>query len=408
MNTKPARRVAVTGIGIITSIGDSLPVFRKRLFDGDCGIGPVSLFDTTGFSCHNAGEIKADVTGNLSSRELRRVSRCDLLGLVAAEEALFGAVQNGGYGNRDRIGVILGGGAGGMLSWEHYQRAVWAGERRARPTLLLPAAPCTLSDLIAARYGFTGYRATICTACSSGATSIGYGYDLIRSGEQDMIIAGGSESLSELTFTGFHSLKLMDPDVCRPFDKNRRGLSLGEGAAIFVLENFDDALRRGAEIHGEVAGYAINADAVHITAPDAGGMKRVIAQALKNGGIAPESVDYINAHGTATPANDLMEAKAIRAVFSTAGKICPPVSSTKSQVGHCLGASGAVEAAAAILALQEQMIPPTVHLAEPDPACEIDHVPNKARKKAMEIAMSNSFAFGGNNTALLFRRVGQG
>jgi 3-oxoacyl-[acyl-carrier-protein] synthase II len=294
-----------------------------------------------------------------------------------------------------------------MLSWEHYQRALWAGNRRARPTLLLPTSPCTLSDLIAARYGFTGHRATICTACSSGATSIGYGYDLIRSGTQDVIVAGGSESLSELTFAGFHSLKLMDAHLCRPFDAHRRGFSLGEGAAVFVLENFEDALRRGAVIHGEVMGYAINADAVHITAPDAGGMGRVMARALKNSGIGPESVDYINAHGTATLANDLMEAEAIREVFSDEGTVGPPVSSTKSQVGHCLGASGAVEAAATILALQEQMIPPTVHLDEPDPACEVDHVPNRAREKRMDIAMSNSFAFGGNNTSLLFRRVEQ-
>ena len=404
MNGKACRRVAVTSIGIITSIGDSLSVFRKNLFNGDCGIGPVSLFDTAGFSCHSAGEVTVDITGTLSARELRRVSRCDLLGLIAADEALSDVGRTFEQYDKDRIGIILGGGAGGMLSWEHYQRARWTGQRRARPTLLLPAATCTLSDLIAARYGLTGYRATICTACSSSATSIGYGYDLIRSGAQDVILAGGSESLSELTFTGFHSLKLMDPDYCRPFDKNRRGLSLGEGAAVFVLENFDDAARRGAAIHAEILGYATNSDAIHITAPDADGMSRVMVQALKNAKIGAEAVDYINAHGTATPINDLMESAAIRTVFSAVRDYGPPVSSTKSQVGHCLGASGAVEAAATILALREQMIPPTVHLAEPDREFNLDHVPNKSRKQDIRIAMSNSFAFGGNNTALLLGR----
>lgn len=402
MNGKTIRRVAITGMGIITCIGESLPVFKKNLFEGICGIGPISLFDTDGFSCHSAGEVTFDITGNLSPREIKRVSRCDLLGLIAADEALSGLGRNFENYDKDRIGIILGGGAGGMLSWEHYQRARWTGQPPARPTLLLPAATCTLSDLIAARYGLTGYRSTICTACSSSATSIGYGCDLIRSGTQDVIVAGGSESLSELTFTGFHSLKLMDPEYCRPFDKNRRGLSLGEGAAVFVLENYDKAVRRGAVIQAEVLGYAINSDAVHITAPDSGGMSRVMKQALKNAKIGPEAVNYINAHGTATPMNDLMETAAIRMVFSTSREHVLPVSSTKSQVGHCLGASGAVEAAATILALQEQMMPPTVHLDEPDPECDLDHVPNTARKQHIRIAMSNSFAFGGNNTALLF------
>ncbi|HEU20521.1 MAG TPA: beta-ketoacyl-[acyl-carrier-protein] synthase family protein [Deltaproteobacteria bacterium] len=404
MSGKIKRRVAVTGMGIITSIGESLPVFRKNLFEGTCGIGPISIFDTDGFSCHSAGEVTVDITGNLSPREIKRVSRCDLLGLIAADEALSGLGRNFENYDKDRIGIILGGGAGGMLSWEHYQRAQWTGQSPAYPTLLLPAATCTLSDLIAARYGLTGYRSTICTACSSSATSIGYGYDLIRAGIQDVILAGGSESLSELTFTGFHSLKLMDPYYCRPFDKNRRGLSLGEGAAVFVLESYDRAVRRDAVIHAEVLGYAINSDAVHITAPDSGGMSRVMTQALKNVEIGPETIDYINAHGTATPMNDLMETAAIRMVFTADRGNMPPVSSTKSQVGHCLGASGAVEAAATILALQEQMIPPTIHLDDPDPECGLDHVPNISRKKNVRIAMSNSFAFGGNNTSLLLGR----
>lgn len=408
MNRAISTRVAITGIGIITSIGASLRSFRKNLFAGACGIGPLSVFDTTGFTCHTAGEIRnKELERRLIPREPKRMSRCDRLGLIAADEALADSRLDLQIIDRDRVGVVLGGGAGGMLSWEKYRRGEWLGKTRPRPSLLLPSSPCTLSDVIAARYELTGYRATICTACSSSSTSIGYGADLIRSGKQDIVIAGGSEALSEVTFTGFHSLKLMDPEYCRPFDKNRRGLSLGEGAAIFVMENLERARNRGAPVHGEVLGYAINSDAVHITAPDAAGMARVMNQALKNAGISPWQVDYINAHGTATPINDIMETRAIKKVFSDIQSKKLAVSSTKSQIGHCLGAAGAIEGAATILALQEQIVPPTIHLDEPDPECDLDYVPNTSQEREITVALSNSFAFGGNNTAVVFRKADQ-
>jgi 3-oxoacyl-[acyl-carrier-protein] synthase II len=229
MITNSSKRVAITGLGIITAIGESIPTFREALFGGKCGIGPISLFDTTGFPCQVAAQIKNRNLGALfKPKEIRRFSRCDLLGLIAAQEALLDSnLDLEGY-TKSNIGVVLGAGAGGMLSWEKYRRTLWLKKTKPTPSLLLPIPHCTLTDLIASRYKMTGFRATISTACSSSATSIGYGFDLIRSGVQDIVATGGSESLSELTFAGFNSLRLMDPEYCRPFDKIRRGLSLGE------------------------------------------------------------------------------------------------------------------------------------------------------------------------------------
>lgn len=405
MSKNTLKRVAITGLGIITSIGEDVPAFKKSLFSGTCGIGPVTLFDTTGFSCHSAGEVRGrDLKASFKPHEIKRISRCDLLGLIAVEEALVDSGLNIKKIPKERVSVTLGGGAGGMLSWESYRRAVWLRRTVTRPSRLLASAPCTLTDLIAARYGFSGLRATVCTACSSSATSIGYGYDLIRSGDQDVIVAGGSESLSELTFAGFHALRLMDEEYCRPFDRNRQGLSLGEGSAILILEDYDRAEQRGATIYAEILGYATNSDAVHITSPDAGGMGRVMTRAIEYAGVAPEEVDYINAHGTATPLNDQMETQAIKNVFGQHAAMVT-ISSTKSMVGHCLGASGAIECLATVLALYEQTVPPTIHYEIPDPDCDLDYVPNVSRKQDIHIAVTNSFAFGGNNSALVLRRV---
>ena len=405
MNRNTSKRVVITGLGIITSIGENIPAFKEGLFNGACGIGPVSLFDTTGFSCHSAGEVRGrDLKAFFKPHETKRISRCDILGLIAAEEALLDSGLDIRKITKERIGVTLGGGAGGMLSWESYRRAVWLQKNVTKPSRLLASAPCTLTDLIAARYGLSGLRATICTACSSSATSIGYGYDLIRSGDQDVIVAGGSESLSELTFAGFHALRLMDSEYCRPFDKNRRGLSLGEGSAILILEDYDRAEERGATMYAEILGYATNADAVHKTSPDAEGMGRVMTKALAHAGVSVEDVDYINAHGTATPINDHMETLAIKNVFGPHATMIS-VSSTKSMVGHCLGASGAIECLATVLALGEQTVPPTIHYEVPDPDCDLDYVPAISRKQDINIAVTNSFAFGGNNAALVLRRV---
>jgi len=407
MNTTPSKRVAVTGLGIISAIGESIPAFKEGLFNGKCGIGPVTLFNTKGFPCEMAAEIRKEpLPLPFDSREIRRASRCDMLGMIAAGEALCDSGLNLDEIDPAAIGVVLGGGAGGMLSWETYRRAVWSKKSRPRPSLLLPMAQCALTDLIAGTYGMTGHRATISTACSSSATSIGYGFDLIRSGAQKIIVTGGSESLSELTFAGFNSLRVMDPQHCRPFDRNRRGLSLGEGAAILILEDYESAQDRGAAIYAEVLGYATNSDAFHMTSPDpeAKGMRRVMNRAIKSAGLRPEAINYINAHGTATPINDQMETRAIKGVFGEKDARDLAISSTKSMVGHCLGAAGALEAVATVLALHEQISPPTVHLEEPDPDCDLDYVPNRSRPQEISYALSNSFAFGGNNTSVVFGR----
>ncbi len=407
MITHDPKRVAVTGLGIIAAIGESVSAFKQGLFDGKSGIGPITLFDTTGFACQSAAQVgNGDLKVTFGARQLKRASRCDLLGLIAAHEAISDSGMDLQRCDRASIGVVLGGGAGGMLSWEKYRRAVWSGKPRPRPSLLLPFSSSTLSDLIAGRYRLTGSRATVTTACSSSATSIGYGFDLIRSGTQQVVITGGSEALSELTFAGFSSFRLVDPEYCRPFDRNRRGLSLGEGAAMLVLEDYARAETRGATIYAEVLGYAINSDAYHMTSPDpeATGMSKVMAKALENAGLGADQVDYVNAHGTATKINDATETKALKRVFGEQGARSLAISSTKSMVGHCLGAAGAVEAVATVLALCEQAAPPTIHLDVPDPDCDLDYVPNQSRPQKISIALSNSFAFGGNNTCLVFGR----
>ncbi|MBW1721629.1 MAG: beta-ketoacyl-[acyl-carrier-protein] synthase family protein [Deltaproteobacteria bacterium] len=411
MKERIPRRVVVTGMGVVCSIGCSLAAFEEGLFRGRCGIGHLSLFDTRDYPCRAAAEVRGgDFALRMGRRLPKRVSRCDLLGLAAAEEAFSNSGLDLAAQDRERIGVVLGGGAGGMLSWEGYRRARWAGRKAIRASRLLASSPCTLADLLGSRWDLGGFRTTITTACSSSATAIGHGFDLIRQGIQDVVLTGGSESLSELTFAGFNALRLMDPLHCRPFDRNRQGLSLGEGAAILVLEEREQALSRGARIYGEVLGYAINSDAYHMTSPDPGarGMRRVMEAALATAGLLPDQVDYINAHGTGTKINDAAETRAVKAVFGVKRRQSPAVSSTKSMVGHCLGAAGALEAAATLLALYRQLLPPTVHLESPDEECDLDHVPNQARPTDVRFALSNSFAFGGNNTCLVFGREGAG
>lgn len=408
MIKEDSKRVVITALGIITSTGETVDGFEQGLFGGKCGIGPVSLFDTQGFPTRIAGQVKhPNLKSLFMPREIKRASRCDLLGLIAAKEAFSTAGNLREYYRPEDIGIMLGGGAGGMLSWEQYRRSAWRRDKRINASPVLAASPGTLSDLIGNFFHLTGIRSTVTTACSSSATAIGYGFDLIRSGSQKVIVSGGSESLSELTFAGFNALKVTDPQCCRPFDKHRQGLSLGEGACILILEEYRHARERGAAIWAEVMGYAINSDAFHLTSPDpsARGVSKVMARALENAGITLNQVDYINAHGTATKINDKMETKAIKTVFGKKIAKSLAVSSTKSMVGHCLGASGAVEAAATILALKKQVAPPTIHYETPDPECDLDCVPNQARPMEIRIAMSNSFAFGGNNTSIVLGRA---
>ena len=397
--------VVVTGLGIITAIGRDAPSFWKSLLAGRCGIEDITLFDTSGYRVKKAAEIK-DFTppSHFSRRALQRMSRCDQLGMVAMSEAAADSRLDFSVEDRERIGIFIGGGAGGIFSAEKYRREMLQkGWRRVPPSLLLPFATSAVADAIGEKYNILGPRATIATACSSSATAIGYALDAIRAGEVDVAIAGGSESLSEVTFGGFHSLRSIDEEYCRPFDLNRKGLSLGEGAAILVLEEAGRACARKAKIYAELKGYGLSGDGHHMTAPDpeGKGALRAMQAALKHAGVPAERVDTINAHGTATPANDVSESKAIKGLFGKkASRI--PVSAIKSMVGHCLGAAGAVEAVATILTVRHDQIPPTIHYETPDPECDLDPVPNRMRQARADIALSNSFAFGGNNTALVF------
>jgi 3-oxoacyl-[acyl-carrier-protein] synthase II len=393
----------VTGMGVICALGSSKDAFWEALRGGRCGIGRVDLFDVAGYRSRIAAQVRGvDLSRLAGVSEWRRLGRCDLLGLWAAQEAIGEA----GITERDiapqRIGIVLGAGSGGVLEAERYRRQLHAGRGRPRPSLLLPFPAGNLADLIGNAYGFRGARTTIATACSSSATAIGHAAELIRSGRADVVVAGGAEALSELTFAGFNALRSVDRTTCRPFDRLREGLVLGEGASILVIESRQHAEADGMPGYGVVLGYGICADAHHMTAPDpqGSGPLRSMAVALAHAGVSGDCVDYINAHGTGTPVNDRVETLAIRRLFGErAGSI--PVSSTKSAHGHCLGAAGAVEAAATLLALHSGVLPPTLNLREADPECDLDCVPNQARPAAIRVALSNSFAFGGNNTTLV-------
>ncbi len=401
------RRVVVTGLGIIASIGHNRVEFWKNLIAGRTGIGPFDLFDSTGFRVRIAAQVR-DFSGAdyFSLREMQRLSRADLFGLIAAREAIGDAGLEKGFESPERVAVFLGAAAGGIYPTELYRQEVYRRTKRRHPSYLLSFPFCSLTDQIGNRYGLSGPRATIDTACSSTITAIGLGYDWIRDGSVDFAITGGTESLSQLTFSGFNTLKALDPQPCRPFDRQRQGLSLGEGAGMMILEPLERARTRGAKIYAEILGYGTSADAHHITAPHPEGYGAALSmqRAILQSGIAESSVDFISAHGTATPANDPIETKAIKRVFGErASKI--PVTSIKSSIGHCLGSAGVLGSGAAILALVHGVLPPTLHFKERDPDCDLDVVFNQAREKEVDTVLCNAFAFGGNNSSIIFSKL---
>jgi len=395
------KRVAITGMGIFCSIGEDVEEFLHSLREGRTGIGPITLFDTSKYP----SKIGAEITdyrpeGFFKKKELKRLSRTDQFALIAAEEAVKDSRINSLA--PEEVGICLGAGAGGMFEAESYHREVLL-KGKSKPSLILSFIPSFTTNRVAERFRFSGPLATITTACSSSATSIGYGADLIRSGKTSAVLCGGSDVLSELTFGGFNSLKAMDPSPCKPFDKKRAGMSLGEGAAILVLEGLDEAMKRGARIYAEFLGYGIGGEAYHITAPEPTGMMeaRIMGKALEESGIKPSEVDYINAHGTGTPLNDKVETLSIKKVFGEKAYSIP-VSSSKSMAGHCLGSAGVIEAVASILSIAHSFVPPTVNHQEQDEDCDLDYVPGKSREVNVKVVLSNSFAFGGNCTTLVF------
>ena len=399
------RRVVVTGLGAVTAIGAGVEEFWANLTNGVCGIRPISVFDASSYRTQTAGEVSRIPDDFLSPAERRRLSRADRMGIVAAAEAIEEAGLDLSREDPTRVGVILGGGTSGLLDSEEFYARHLDG-RRARPSRVLNHLPDAITDRVAQRWGLEGIKSTITTACSSSANAMGYAFDAIASGLADVVLTGGSDVLARLTYGGFNSLRSVDPDPCRPFDRERRGLSIGEAAGILVFEEAERARRRGAPVQAEFLGYGVTSDAFHMTAPDPSGAAggRAIRAALASAGIDAERVDYVNAHGTATPQNDSAETAALKsALGERARKI--PVSSIKSMIGHCLCASGAIEGVATVLTVREGTVPPTIHYENPDPACDLDYVPNEARDADVKIAISNSFAFGGNSTVVVFGRV---
>jgi 3-oxoacyl-[acyl-carrier-protein] synthase II len=401
------KRIVITGLGTLNAIANNVGDFTTALQAGTCGIKKLELFDTTEFRTQTGGQIK-----NFTPREyipvefpLKRMSRADMICLAATLEALRDA---GLYplpdSFKDEMGVAIGGGSGGLLEAESfYMELLKKGSEKARFSKLSTIYCASSADRIASGLGLSGPKTTFMTACSAGATALGYARDLIVSGQASIMLAGGVEPMCRITYAAFNALQSVDPNVCRPFDKNRAGLSLGEAAAIMVLEPLEAAIERGARIYGEILGYGVTCDSFHMTSPDekASGAIRSMQAALHDSGLKIEDIDYINAHGTATPVNDVTETKAIKELFGKrAYKV--PVSSTKSMHAHTLGAAGALEGIVSILALQHGFIPPTINYQDSDPLCDLDYVTSGSRKANLRTVLSNSFAFGGNNTTVIF------
>ena len=393
-------RIAITGIGSINALGAGVAAFEAGLRDGRCAIGGLTRFASEGYRTTCAAEAPAPVLpARVARRTAQRLSLTARLALAAAAEAWDGS----GLVEGAACGVVLGTTTGGMaLGEESYRREL---ERGAPcPPLAswfeMPIAVAT--DAVAALVGSRGPRLTVSTACSAGANALGIAADWIRAGQAPAVLCGGAESLCRMTYSGFNVLQALDRAPCRPFDRTRAGLSLGEGAAVFVLEDWDAARRRGARILGELLGYGVSADAHHLTQPRPDGAGAILAmrRALADAGVDGAAIDYVNAHGTGTPLNDVAETRAIKAVLGERARRIP-VSSTKSQVGHCLAAAGAIEALAALLALRGGFVPPTATLREPDPECDLDYVPVHSRPAALRTVLSNSYGFGGNNTSLV-------
>ena len=403
------RQVAVTGLGAVTPFGGDVAALAAALLDGSCAVGPLTRFAYAG-RCALAAEVAGQVPvetarGTLGAATERRLSRPDRFALVAVEQALRDAGLDAPA--RARAGVFVGATVGGMAeSEEAYRRRHTGEDRRWRLSRLLGTPLSTTAAAIAQAFGTHGPRATYSTACSSSALAIAEAAAAVRSGRADVALAVGTDALCRVTYAGFDALQALDPHGCRPFDRERGGLSLGEGAAALVLEDVELARARGARVIARVLGHASSSDAHHVTAPDpeGRGAQAALRGALAAASLSPDAVDYVNAHGTGTRQNDEMEVRVLRAVFGPRLSRLP-VSSTKSQLGHCLGAAGAIEAAATILALDGEFLPPTPTLRAPDPAWEdLDLVPIAGRRQASEVAVTSSYGFGGHNVTLVLGR----
>jgi len=408
------RRVVVTGIGAITPVGKTAPDFWNGLVSGKSGARPIEHFDTTDFPTKFAAQIEDyDELNYFDRKEARRLDKVCQYALIAAEETLEDSGINLDKVDKDRVGVIVGTGIGGMLTFYDQSVALYKdGPRGVSPFFIPKMIPDMVAGQISIKWGFKGPNFCAVSACATGSHNIGLAYDSIQQGQCDMAITGGSEApVSEIGVAGFNSMKAMStrndsPETAsRPFDKTRDGFVLGEGAGIFFLEELEHAKNRGAQIYGEIAGYGFSADAHHITAPDPDGAGVVLAmkRAFESAGIKPEDIGHINMHGTSTPLGDIAETNTIKKVFGDHAYEMN-MNSTKSMTGHTLGAAGAVESLATLLAIYHGMVPPTINLENPDPDCDLNYTANEAEVRDIDYAMNNAFGFGGHNTALILKK----
>lgn len=397
------RRVVITGVGLTTSLGNDFATFSKNLMDGACAIGPLTTIDTSQLTAKNGAEVKSIDTSAIEPKVVPGLDRTSLFAVAAAKQAMADAKLDVAS---ERIACIVGTGVGGQTSQEEsYTRLYKEGATRLHPLTVPKIMTSAAVSQVSMQCKLRGPAFSVSSACASANHAIGTAFHMVRSGMADAAVTGGTEACMTVgTIKGWEALRVMAPEVCRPFSKGRSGMSLGEGAAMFVIETLDSATARGAKIYGEIIGFGQSADAGDLTSPDAAGAARAVTAALADAGITPSDVQYINAHGTGTTVNDVTETKVIKEVFGAhAQKLA--ISSTKSQTGHALGAAGAIELAAVLAALAQQKAPPTVNFTEADPECDLDYVPNTARAMPIDVVISNSFAFGGLNAVLAIKRA---
>ena len=408
------RRVVVTGYGLLCPVGIGVEDSWRNLIAGKSGIGPVTRFDVSGYACQIAGEIKGFEPADFMPKKLiKRLDPFVRLGLAAAHMAIEDADLNISKDEASEVGVITGCGLGGLGTIERYRDVlVNRGPKRVSPFFIPMAIPNMASGQISIMCGAKGPNMVVCTACAAGTHAIGEAFKTIQRGAANVMICGGMESvITPLALSGFSSMKAlstrndMPEKASRPFDKGRDGFVIGEGAGVLIIEELTHAMKRGARIRAEIAGYGLTGDAYHMTAPpeDGNGGARCMAMALRDARLSYRDVDYINAHGTSTFLNDLCETRAIKTVFKDRAKEVS-ISSTKSMTGHLLGGAGGVEAVFCIKTIEDGIIPPTINYETPDPECDLDYCPNKARYQSVDVAMSNSFGFGGTNAVLIFRK----
>lgn len=408
------KRVVITGLAAITPIGNTLAEYWQGLMEGRNGIDRITHFDPSQHACQIGGEVKGfDPYDHLPRKEAKRMDRFSQFAVAASKQALTDAKLEIDDLNADRIGVLIGTGVGGIKVMEDQQEVYLnRGPSRCSPFMIPMMIANMAAGLTAIHTGAKGPNTCAVTACAAGSNAIGDAFRLVQGGYADAMICGGTEAaITPLSYAGFASARALstrndDPKhACRPFDQGRDGFVMGEGAGILIIEALESALDRGARIYGEIVGYGMTCDAYHMTSPVPGGLgaARAIELALKDGGLTPDRISYINAHGTSTPANDPTETQAIKkALGECAYQI--PVSSTKSMTGHLLGGSGGIEAVATVMAIANDRVPPTINLDEPDKDCDLDYIPHESREVEVKVALSNSFGFGGHNVTLAFQK----